>query len=74
MVQQFDIESIKFNNDDCFVVSTRTAAKVFDRLPALLQENQISITEMSSQDDSLKTLFSTLMKMHRGEMNRGVSS
>ena len=74
MAQQFDIESIEFSTDDCFVVSTRTASVVFDRLPALLKENQISITEMSSQDDSLKTLFSTLMKMHRGEMKRGLSS
>ena len=74
MVQQFDIESIEFKTDDCFIVSTRTASEVFDRLPELLEENQISVSEMSSQDDSLQTLFSTLMKMHRGEMNRGVSS
>lgn len=74
MVERFDIESINFNSDDCFVVSTRTASKVFSTLPELLNEHQISVSEMSSEDDSLKALFSTLMKMHRGEMNRGVSS
>ena len=73
-VQNFDIESIKFNSDNCLVISTRTASRVFDRLPTLLKENQISITELSSQDASLKTLFSTLMKIHRGETNRRVPS
>ena len=74
VVERFDIESINFNSDDSFVVSTRTASEVFNTLPELLKEHQISVTEMSSEDDSLKTLFSTLMKMHRGEMNRGFSS
>lgn len=74
MVERFDLESINFKSNDCFIVSTRTASEVFNTLPKLLSEHQISVSEMSSEDDSLKTLFSTLMKMHRGEMNRGVSS
>ncbi len=74
MIGQFEIESIEFKSNNCFIFSTPTASKIFSRLPELLKENEISITEMSSEDDSLKTLFSTLVKMHRGEMNRGVSS
>ena len=74
LVANFDIESIKFGTDDSFLVSTRTASEVFNEIPSLLKENDIAVTEMSSTDDSLKTLFSTLMKIHRGEMNRGVSS
>jgi len=74
MAEQFEIESVKFSADDCFVISTRSAKKIFSQLPELLKEHQISVSEMSSEDDSLKMLFSTLMKMHRGQMKRGVSS
>jgi len=73
LVENFGIESIRFTGRDSFLVSTRTASEVFNRLPQMLDEHQISVFEMSSTDDSLKTLFSTLMKMHRGEMNQGVS-
>ena len=74
MIERFEIESYNFRSSDSFVISTRSAPKVFNELPKLLQEHQITVSQMSSEDDSLKTLFSTLMKMHRGEMNRGVSS
>ena len=74
MIESCDIESVRFDEDDSFLISTRSASQVFDQLPAMLAEHQISVTEMSSTDDSLKTLFSTLMKIHRGEMNRGVAS
>ena len=69
-----DIESVQFQPDDSFLIATRTASEVFRQLPAISSEEGIQITEVSSTDDSLKTLFSTLMKMHRGEMNQGVSS
>ncbi len=74
MLQKFDIESVEITPDACIIVSTRSASQVFDRLPTLLLENKISVTEISSQDDSLQTLFSMLMKIHRGETNRGFSS
>lgn len=74
LIETCDIESIRFADDDTFLVSTRSASQVFNRLPSLLTEHQITVSEMSSMDDSLKTLFSTLMKMHRGEMNREVAS
>ena len=74
LIECCDIESISFSKDDSFLISTKSASQVFNRLPALLAEHDISVSEMSSTDDSLKTLFSTLMKIHRGEMNRGVAS
>lgn len=74
LFEHFEIESLKFENENTFQVSTRSASNLFTQLPALLDENEISVTEMSSSDDSLKTLFSTLMKMHRGELSqRGAS-
>lgn len=74
LFEYFEIESLTFEDDDSFQVSTRSANKLFTELPALLSENGISVLEMSSSDDSLKTLFSMLMKMHRGELSqRGAS-
>ena len=74
LLTQFEIESLEFENEKTFQISTRSAAKLFNELPSLLDENDITVTEMSSSDDSLKTLFSTLMKMHRGELSqRGCS-
>ncbi len=74
LIECCDIESVQFSDSDSFLISTRTASQVFNQLPAILKEHDISVTEMSSTDDSLKTLFSTLMKIHRGEMNRGIAS
>jgi ABC-2 type transport system ATP-binding protein len=75
LIESCDIESVRFGTgDDSFLISTRSASEVYNVLPTILAENEISVFEMSSTDDSLSTLFTTLMKIHRGEMNRGVSS
>ncbi len=74
LIETCDIESVEFENDQDFLIKTRSAAQVYQVLPKLLEEHHIPVFEMSSTDDSLKTLFSTLMKIHRGEWNRGVAS
>lgn len=74
LIDTCDIESVTFSDDDSFLISTRSASQVFNQLPIILAEHHISVSEISSTDDSLKTLFSTLMKIHRGEMNRGIAS
>lgn len=73
LIESCDIESVQFTSADTFLIATRTASQVYQRLPEIARDEGIEIREVSSTDDSLKTLFSTLMKMHRGEMNRGVS-
>lgn len=72
LIEQCDIESVKFSSDTKFEIATRKASEIFDILPTLIESHGLSVSEISSTDDSLKTLFSTLMKMHRGEMNRGI--
>jgi len=67
LVEVCELESIEFHDAEHLQVTTRSAAQVYDQLPRLLTENNISVFEMNSTDDSLKTLFSTLMKMHRGQ-------
>lgn len=64
------IEEIK-REDDRLIVSTKSAMQLRQVLLNVMQENGIQISEMSSTDDSLKTLFSTLMQIHRGETQKG---
>jgi len=52
-------------------VATRSAAQVYNRVPELLTAANIEIYEMHSADESLGHLFSTLMKIHRGESQGG---
>lgn len=74
LIEACDIESVEFSGNDSFLIATKTASQVFNLLPSLLEEHRIEVTEIRSSDDSLKTLFSTLMKLHRGEMNQGVGA
>ena len=69
MVDQCKLESIEFDDDgQRMVVTTRSDSNVYDRLPSLIGEAGVEVTEMNSTDDSLKALFATLMKIHRGEI------
>ena len=71
LIEQCKIESIEFNDDSQrMVVTTRSASNVYDLLPSLISEAGVEVSEMNSTDDSLKSLFATLMKIHRGEIKR----
>lgn len=66
------IDSIEFHNDGAgLTVETRSAAALFEAIPALVRETGIEVHEMSSFDDSLKALFSRLMEIHRGQNRQG---
>lgn len=72
LVNQCPIESLSFSEDgQSLDVLTRSAGQLQTKLPHILVENDITVYEMDSQDDSLKTLFSTLMQIHRGESRKG---
>ena len=67
------IKNLKFLGDDTIEIETLSASSVLQRLPAAAAEAGIEIIEVNSSDESLKTLFSTLMKIHRGEIETRVS-
>lgn len=72
LVNQCPVESVGFDDDgQTLFVTTRSAGQLQSRLAHILAENNVSVEEMTSQDDSLKTLFTTLMQIHRGELRRG---
>ena len=58
------------NEDEYIQVETRSSSELMRKLPAILRSNRISVNQIQSSDNSLKSLFSTLMQMHRGETNR----
>jgi len=49
-------------------VATRQTAEFSSRLPVWVREHQLRVNEISTADDSLQTLFNSLMKIHRGEL------
>lgn len=53
---------------DRVTLSTRHPAKLYEHLPAWLEETQIQVDEMHSADESLQALFNSLLKIHRGEL------
>lgn len=65
------LASIQFRSTEEIVVETLSASEVCEKLTAIVNEHGISIHEVTSTDESLKALFSTLMRIHRGEIQKG---
>jgi ABC-2 type transport system ATP-binding protein len=72
LIEHCEINSVQFHSPGHLTISTLSVGELYDKLPRILIENQIEVSELTSTDDSLKSLFSTLMKLHRGEVSRGV--
>lgn len=66
------VHSPRDNQEEWVSISTRSAARVFEQLPALVAEHGLVIHEMVSADESLGNLFTTLMRIHRGESQGGL--
>lgn len=70
LVESGLIESISFvDNRQVVLLATCQPNVVFERLPHWLDELNIRVDEMQSPDESLENLFSSLMRMHRGEVS-----
>ena len=67
------VESIRFIGGGQIEVETMRSVNVLRRLPSIATESGISIEQVASNDESLKSLFSTLMKMQRGELQPGMT-
>lgn len=50
------------------VVSTRRPLVLSQRLPSIVSEGRFEVLEVRSGEESLQQLFTTLMRMHRGEI------
>jgi ABC-2 type transport system ATP-binding protein len=68
MLQRGAIDSVKFD-DRQLQVATHQPGRLLSELPAWLAETGIHVSEVASADESLQTLFDSLMRIHRGEMS-----
>ena len=72
LIEHCPVDTIELKNDgSSLILETQSAAKVFRLIPQLVAETDVQIYEMTSFDDSLNSLFSTLMQIHRGETRKG---
>ncbi len=50
------------------MLSTRQASALSSRMSAWIQHEELRVYEIRTADDSLQSLFNSLMKIHRGEL------
>lgn len=53
---------------DIVTLTTHDAGAMSSRLSTLIRENDLRIYDMHTADDSLQSLFNSLMRIHRGEL------
>jgi ABC-2 type transport system ATP-binding protein len=63
-----EVDSIEFLGDEELAVSTCDSQSAIEAVTRLAVSGEVEVFEVLSTDDSLKTLFSTLMQIHRGEL------
>ncbi len=67
LVEQGAVESVRLGDDpQSLVVSTRKPAMLYGRMAEWLDSSGIEIYELRSADDSLQSLFSSLVRIRRG--------
>jgi ABC-2 type transport system ATP-binding protein len=69
LIAEGDVETLRIEHDEkSIVVATRNPRAVYEKLPAWIERLGLQVHELRSGDDSLQNLFSSLMRMHRGEL------
>jgi ABC-2 type transport system ATP-binding protein len=62
------VDSIRLEGNDRLTVTTHKPSVLTARLPEWNNGEGIRIIELTSGDDTLQALFTTLMRIHRGEL------
>jgi len=63
------ISAVGFHDDHQGLdITTLDSTSFYMTLPQILSEQNLQITEMQSEDDSLDSVFEKLMQLHRGEL------
>jgi ABC-2 type transport system ATP-binding protein len=60
-------QAVRLNGQSEVQVSTRDPIVLAQKLPQLALEHELGIQEVHSPEDTLQSLFNTLIRMHRGE-------
>jgi ABC-2 type transport system ATP-binding protein len=67
LIDEGVVESVRFSGDGTLVLGTHRPAAVYSQLPQWVHAAGVRVHELRSSDDSLQDLFSSLLKIHRGE-------
>ncbi|MBP86754.1 MAG: ABC transporter [Planctomycetaceae bacterium] len=59
-------DHVRVEGSDCLHASSHHPLAIYNELPRLATESDIEIHAICSADDSLQTLFDSLMRLHRG--------
>jgi ABC-2 type transport system ATP-binding protein len=60
--------TVQFSDDPQHLeITTQSPKRLFETLPEITRELGVQVSEMHSADNSLNSLFATLLKKHRGE-------
>ncbi|HUT11921.1 MAG TPA: ABC transporter ATP-binding protein [Thermoguttaceae bacterium] len=66
-VEEELVQAVRFTDgDEGLVLSTRSPAAVYARLPQWTDDTNVRIHELRSSGESLETLFGSLLRIHRG--------
>jgi len=68
LIEEELVDSIRLEGGDRLTVTTHRPGDLAARLPAWNDDDGIRIVELTSGDDTLQALFTTLMRIHRGEL------
>lgn len=71
LAKQPAVRNVRFLDSQRLEVETMVLSEVLESLPRAVKELGISIEGVEANDESLKSLFSTLMKIQRGELLGG---
>ena len=67
LLEADSVESLRLGEDGReLLVSTRSPATIYKRLPEWVAETDVCIEEFRSTDESLQGLFGSLLRIHRG--------
>jgi len=67
LVEEETVEAVRFVDEGkSLVLSTRSPARVYAQLPGWIEGTDIRIHELRSADDSLRSLFTSLLRIRRG--------
>lgn len=69
LLEEEVVEAMRFDEDgQVLVLSTSYPLKVYEKLPQWIASEGIKVHEIKSSDESLETLFNSILRIHRGEM------
>ena len=69
LLEEEAVEAVRFDDGGrVLVVSSRSPAAIYTQLPGWIADTDVRIHELRSSDDSLQTLFSSLLRIHRGTL------